>query len=60
MVFMDLAPHNMALRFYSGTVALSMIATPGGKKAHLLSLPYYLVSQIEHYMQWFEHEIQEN
>ncbi|MGH7239866.1 MAG: ATP-binding protein, partial [Candidatus Saccharimonadales bacterium] len=54
MVFMDLAPHNMALRFFSGEVSLSTITTPEKKIVHLLNLPYYLVSKIEDYMEWFE------
>jgi uncharacterized protein len=56
-LFMDLAPHNMALRFYSGKVHLSRSVTQAGKEYHLLSLPYYLVSQIEKYMLWFEEQI---
>lgn len=57
MVFMDLAPHNMALRFYSGEVSLSTITTPEKKIVHLLNLPYYLVSKIEEYMLWFESQV---
>ncbi|GAA4310103.1 ATP-binding protein [Compostibacter hankyongensis] len=57
MAFMDLAPHNMALRFYSGEVRISTITTPAKKKCYLLNLPYYLVSEIEDYIKWFEDEI---
>jgi predicted AAA+ superfamily ATPase len=56
-MFMDLAPHNIAVRFYAGEILISTIATPGGKTVHLLNLPYYLVSQIEKYLDWFEKQI---
>jgi uncharacterized protein len=58
-VFMDMAPHNMAVRFYAGEILISTITTPRGKTAHLLNLPYYLVSQIEKYLEWFEVQIAE-
>ena len=53
-MFMDSAPHNMAVRFYAGEILTSTITTPNGKPVRLLSLPYYLVSQIEAYLAWFE------
>jgi hypothetical protein len=56
-LFMDMAPHNMAVRLYAGEILLSNITTPGGKTVHLLNLPYYLVSQIEKYLAWFETQI---
>jgi hypothetical protein len=52
--FMDLAPHNLAVRFYAGEVSISAVKTPLGKNFHLLNLPYYLVSQIREYLVWFE------
>ena len=56
-MFMDMAPHNMAVRLYAGEILLSTITTPGGKTVNLLNLPYYLVSQIEKYLEWFETQI---
>lgn len=56
-VFMDLAPHNIAVRFYAGEILISTITTPGGKTVNLLNLPYYLVSQVERYLDWFETQI---
>jgi uncharacterized protein len=56
-VFMDMAPHNIAIRFYAGEILISTITTPHGKTVHLLNLPYYLVSQIEKYLEWFEVQI---
>lgn len=56
-MFMDLAPHNRAVRLYAGQLLISTITTPAGKVVHLLNLPYYLVSQIEKYLIWFETQI---
>lgn len=56
-MFMDMAPHSMAVRLYAGEILLSTITTPAGKTVNLLNLPYYLVSQIEKYLEWFEVEI---
>ena len=51
--FMDIAPHDMGIRLYAGEVSISDAFTPNGKKYKLLSLPYFLSSQIEHYITWF-------
>jgi predicted AAA+ superfamily ATPase len=56
-VFMDMAPHNMAVRFYDGKVDISTITTQAGKTYYLLNLPYCLVSQIQQYLEWFEGEV---
>jgi predicted AAA+ superfamily ATPase len=56
-LFMDLAPHNTAVRIYAGDILISTITTPDGKTVHLLNLPYYLVSQIEKYLDWFEAQV---
>jgi len=56
-LYMDLAPHQMALRFYAGEISITDASTPGGKKYKLLNLPYYLVSQTEYYLQWFQQQI---
>ena len=53
-LFMDMAPHDIALRFSAATISESTLQTPEGKAVRLLSLPYYLVSQIEKYLEWFE------
>lgn len=58
-IFMDMAPHNIAVRFYGGEILISTISTPAGKTVHLLNLPYYLVSQIERYLEWFEAQVPE-
>lgn len=51
-LFMDQAPHDIAIRFYSGELNLTKATTESGKKYKLLSLPYYLVTQIEKYLEW--------
>jgi predicted AAA+ superfamily ATPase len=56
-LYMDMAPHQMALRFYAGEISITEAITPGGKKFKLLNLPYYLVSQTERYLQWFPNHI---
>lgn len=56
-IYMELAPHNMAIRFYAGELNITNVETTGNKSYYLLSLPYYLASQIEHYLHWFKDEI---
>jgi len=56
-LFMDLVPHKMAIRFYAGELSITEAVTSSGKKYHLLNLPYYLVSQIENYLKWFQGEV---
>lgn len=54
--FMDSAPHRIAIRYYSDRVRLSDTATLNGKSYKLLNLPYFLVSQLEQYLQWMENQ----
>lgn len=58
-LYMDAAPHTMAVRFYAGDVRISEVHTPQQKKFFLLSLPFYLVSQIDAYLSWFQEQINE-
>ncbi|NQV75586.1 MAG: ATP-binding protein [Bacteroidetes bacterium] len=51
--FMDLAPHDMAIRFYAGNLSITDAITQNGKQYQILNLPYYLGSQIEKYIDWF-------
>ena len=53
-IFMDMAPHTMAVRFYAGEISITEATTLTGKKYQLLNLPYYLVSQLENYLAWFQ------
>lgn len=56
-VYMDIAPINVAIRFYAGEIQLSEMSTPNGKNYHLLSLPYFLVRKIESYLEWLDDKI---
>lgn len=51
--FMDIAPHNFAIRFYAGALNITDAITQNGKQYKILNLPYYLGSQIEKYFAWF-------
>ena len=53
-IFMDMAPHTIAVRFYAGEMSITEATTLTGKKYQLLNLPYYLVSQLENYLVWFQ------
>lgn len=53
-LFMDEAPHDLSIRFWSEPLNLSTITTPSGKSFRLLSLPYYLASQTEKYIAWLK------
>ncbi len=55
-LFMDEAPHDMALRFWSEPMNLSNVTAPSGKPFRLLSLPYYLASQTKEYISWLKSE----
>jgi hypothetical protein len=56
-LFMENAPHSMAIRFYAGELQITNVITGTGKKYKLLNIPYYLVSQLENYLTWFQKEI---
>ena len=58
-LFMEMAPHIMAVRFYAGEMNITEAISAAGKKYQLLNLPYYLVSQIEHYLAWFQKQIKQ-
>ena len=51
-LYMNEAPHDLAIRFYSGMISMHEASTSGGKKYRLLNLPYYLVSQLKSYLEW--------
>ena len=45
--FVDLAPHNFAVRVYSGKYAVEESKTRNGKVFRLLNLPFYQLCKIE-------------
>jgi hypothetical protein len=46
-LFMENSHHSYALRVYSGQPRIDQIQLPSGKKYHLYSIPYYLVSRLD-------------
>jgi predicted AAA+ superfamily ATPase len=50
--FMDIAPHTFAIRFLANKISFEQVKTRNGKIFHLLNLPYFAVSQLEHYIEW--------
>lgn len=56
--FMDESNLTFAIRFYSGELKITDVETPKGKNFKLLSLPYFLATQIDGYLDWFQQEIQ--
>ncbi len=47
--FVDMAPHNFAIRVYSGKLTIEASKTIKGKEFYLLNLPFYLVGKIYEY-----------
>ncbi len=56
-LYMDMAPHNMAIRFCAAKQSITKITTLAGTNYYLLTLPYFLATKIEDYLIWFEAEI---
>ncbi len=56
-VFLDHSPLHFAIRFYAGSRQLDELKTSSGKPFYLLSLPYFLASRIELYINWLAAEI---
>jgi uncharacterized protein len=50
--FMDVAPHNFAIRFLGNKLLLEDAQTRKGKTFKLLNLPYFAASQLDHYIEW--------
>ena len=53
MQFIDQAPHNFAVRIYSGQLSIDKVKTLNGKEYNLLNLPLYLTGTLEKYLGWF-------
>jgi uncharacterized protein len=56
-LFMEAANHQMAVRFYAGELTITEVNTLNNKHYYLLNLPYYLVSQLEKYLEWMEEQL---
>lgn len=48
--FMDQAEHPWAVRIYSGTFSVEKVKTIAGKEFWLMNLPFYLINQLPHYL----------
>jgi predicted AAA+ superfamily ATPase len=59
-LFMDESPSKIAVRIYSGKLSITDVTTMTGKKYKLLNLPYYLTSQLTHYIDWMDEEIRKS
>lgn len=46
-LYMDAAPHNVAVRVWSQPYSVDDVTTPGGKSFKLINLPFYYVGQIQ-------------
>ena len=57
-LYMDMAPHRMAVRMYAGPLMIHTMTTPAGKSYYLLNLPYFLTSRLEDYLTWFQKQIE--
>ena len=55
--FIDATPHNLAVRIYAGKIKIEKTKTIAGKEFYLLNLPYYLISKIEEYLEFFQANI---
>jgi hypothetical protein len=51
--FIKIAPHDIAVRVYSGKLNIEDSKTVEGKKFKLINLPFYLVGQIEQVLESF-------
>jgi uncharacterized protein len=57
-MYMDKAPHKMAIRFCASKLNITKIITSVGTEYYLLTLPYFLVCKINDYLPWFENEVE--
>ncbi|MCP4148352.1 MAG: hypothetical protein GY757_11430, partial [bacterium] len=47
-------------RLYAGPLTVNEAVTPAGKPFKLLNFPYFLVSKIHLYLEWFTRHGEEN
>jgi predicted AAA+ superfamily ATPase len=52
-LFMEKSHHSCAIRVYSGKLRTDQVALPSGKKYHLCSIPYYLLSRLDDVIESF-------
>jgi hypothetical protein len=59
MEFIDLAPHNYAIRIYSGNLRFEKVTSLKGKEFYLLNLPFYLTGKIYEYFDFMIDKIKQ-
>ncbi len=59
-VFLDQSSIHFAIRFYAGSLQIDKLRTGDGKAFFLLSLPYFLATRLEAYVDWLIREIDED
>jgi len=52
-LFMEKGHHPYAIRIYSGKIRVDQVQLQSGKKYHLFSIPYYLLSRLDDVIEWF-------
>ncbi|MCH9769243.1 MAG: DUF4143 domain-containing protein [Gammaproteobacteria bacterium] len=52
--YMESTHHGYAVRLYAGEIKIDSLQTSTGKSFKSLNLPYYLVGELEHYLQIME------
>lgn len=50
-LFMEAAPHNIAVRIWSKPFSIDPIKLPSGKEFQLVNIPFYLVSETENILE---------
>jgi len=51
--FMDLAPHDIAIRIWSNPFSIDELTTPNGKRFRLFNIPFYYVGVLNKIMEVF-------
>ncbi len=54
--YMEVCDHHYAIRLYAGKFHVENVKTPTGRTFTLLNLPYYLITRIREYADWFINE----
>lgn len=47
LIFMDEAPHDIAVRIWSQPLSVNEVITPNGKRIKLINLPFYYVGRLK-------------
>lgn len=54
--FMEVADHHYAIRLHAARFKVEQVKTPSGRPFFLLNLPYYMITRIREYIDWFTSE----